>query len=163
MLLPSLNTKDKCYKEHNATIGIVPNQEQLFILSDLNARVGADHDSWPTCLGHHRIGRMNDNGQHLIGFYSFSSLCITNMYFKRNPQHRITWRHLRSKHWHQLDLIITRHTKLNSVWLNHSYLSTDCDTNHSLVCCKVKLLLKRMYHSKKERKPCIYANKTHHS
>ena len=43
--------KDKFYDDLAATIKKVPEREALFILGDFNARVGADHNSWPTCLG----------------------------------------------------------------------------------------------------------------
>ena len=39
----------------------VKNSEHLFLLGDFNARVGDDHDSWPTCLGHYGTGKINEN------------------------------------------------------------------------------------------------------
>jgi hypothetical protein len=44
-----------------------------------------------------------------------------------------------SKHWHQLDLVITRRTMLNHVLRTHSYHSADYDTDHSLVVFMVRL------------------------
>ena len=64
----------------------VPLQDPLFIFGDFNARVGADHSSWPTCLGHFRIGNMNENGQHLLEFCCYHSLSITNTFFMTKPR-----------------------------------------------------------------------------
>ncbi|KAI8490994.1 hypothetical protein Bbelb_314130 [Branchiostoma belcheri] len=49
-------------------------EESLFLLGDLNVRVGADHDAWTTCLGHHGTGRMNDNEQRLLELCSYHSV-----------------------------------------------------------------------------------------
>lgn len=55
--------KDVFYDQLTATISNIPNKEQLILLGDFNARVGADKGSWPSCLGKFGIGKMNDNGQ----------------------------------------------------------------------------------------------------
>lgn len=39
----------------------IPSSEQL-ILGDLSGRVGADCDSWPSCLVQYDVDRMNENG-----------------------------------------------------------------------------------------------------
>ena len=59
--------------------------------------------------------------------------------------------HPRSKHWHQLDLILVRKQHLNNVLLTSSYLSADCDSDHSLVGCKMRISLRRHHKSKKPR------------
>ena len=93
---------------------------------------------------------MNENGQCLLELCCHHSLSITNTFFMTKPQHKVSWRHPRSKHWHQLDLVLTRCTNLGNVKLTRSYQSADCDTDHSLVCCKVNFKAKRMHHAKKE-------------
>ena len=138
-LSSTTEVKDKFYDELAATIKKVPEREPLFILGDFNARVGADNNSWPTCLGRFGIGKMNENGQRLLEFCCYYGLCVTNTFFNTKLQHRVSWRHPRSKHWHQLDLILTRRSSLPSTTITCSYQSADCDTDYSLVCCRVKL------------------------
>ena len=72
----------------------------------------------------------------------------------------MTWRHPRSKHWHQLDLIITRRSAMKGVQLTRTFHSADCDTDHSLVCCKFKLQPKKIHHSRQVGKPHIDVSKT---
>ena len=79
----------------------------------------------------------------LLELCAFHNLCITNSFFKTKPQHKVSWRHPCSKHWHQLDLILVRHATIKNVLHTCSYHSADCDTDHSLVCCKIRLQPKK--------------------
>lgn len=51
----SQNIKDEFYDQLSKKIQTVLNEEQLLIIGDLNARVGADHDEWPSCLERHGV------------------------------------------------------------------------------------------------------------
>ena len=121
--------------------------------------MGADITSWPSCLGHFGVGKMNDNGQRLLELCSFHELCVTNSFFRTKPQHKFSWQHPRSKHWHQLDLILVRRAAIKNVLLTRSYHSADCDTDHSLVCCKIRLTPKRFHRVKKQGNPRIDVSK----
>ena len=123
---------------------------KLYILGDFNARVVAEHEAWPTCLGHHGMGKMNENGQRLLELCCHHGLSITITFFENKPCHKVSWRHPRSGHWHQLDLVITRRDALNNVLNTRSYHSADCDTDHSLICARVRMQPKRFFHSKQK-------------
>ncbi|XP_076033018.1 uncharacterized protein LOC143020479 [Oratosquilla oratoria] len=97
--------------------------------------------------------QINDNGQRLLEFCSYNSLCVTNSFFQTKPQHRVSWCHPRSKHWHQLDLILIRRSNIKLVQITRTYHSADCDTDHSLVCCKIRLQPKKLHKSKQKGKP----------
>ena len=153
------DTKDEFYDQLSATISNISNKEQLIVLGDFNARVGADQRSWPSCLGKFGIGKMNDNGQRLLELCAYHNLYIANSFFKTKPQHKVSWRHPRSKHWHQLDLILVRRTAIKNVLHTRSYHSADCDTDHSLVCCKVRLHPTRFHRGKKQGNPRIDVTK----
>ena len=127
---------------------MVPSSEHILLLSDFNVRVGADQESWPSVLGHHGIGKMNDNSQRLLELCCYHNLRVTNTFFKNKACHKVSWRHPMSKHWHQLDLVITRRDSLNNVCNTRSYHRADCNTDHSLIASRVKLTPKKIYHSK---------------
>jgi hypothetical protein len=67
----------------------IPNKENLFLLGDFNARVGADHPFWPRCIGHFGFGKLNENGQRLLERCSFYDLANTNTFYSTKPHHRV--------------------------------------------------------------------------
>ncbi|XP_068697005.1 craniofacial development protein 2-like [Montipora foliosa] len=144
--------KDQFYESLDTVIGMVPSSDHILLLGDFNARVGADRESWPSVLGHHGIGKMNDNDQTLLELCCYHNLCETNTFFQNKAYHKVSWRHPRSKHWHQPDLVITRCASLNNVCNTRSYHSADCNIDHSLV-----------YYSKKKGQPRINTSKTAYS
>ena len=102
---------------------------------------------------------MNENGQRLLELCTFHDLCITNSFFHTKPQHKVSWRHPRSKHWHQLDLILVRRSAIKNVLHTRSYHSADCDTDHSLVCCNIRMQPKKFHQSKTKGIPRIDVSK----
>lgn len=103
---------------------------------------------------------MNEKGQRLLELCCHHSLCVSNTFFNTKPQHRVSWRHPRSKHWHQLDLILTRCSSLSSIKITRSYQGTDRGTDHFFVCSRVKLRTKKLYGTKKVGRPRIDTSKT---
>ena len=93
------DTEDMFYENLASIIRNITSKEQVVVLSDFNARVGAGHDSWPSCLGQFGVGKMNENGQRLLELCTFHDLCITNSFFRTKSRHKVSWRHPRSKHW----------------------------------------------------------------
>ena len=159
--LPSPSeTKDDFYNKLDLLTKEIPANDQIVLLGDFNARVGADHEAWTDCLGKHGIGKMNENGQRLLEFSVFHGLCITNTYFDLKQHLKTSWRHPRSKLWHQLDLILVKKSKLNTVRVTRAFHSADCDSDHSLVCSLVKIVPKKHHRSKPPGKPCIDGNRT---
>jgi len=55
--------------------------EHLILPGNFKARVGADHNSWPSCLGSFGVGKINENGQRLLELCYYHGLCMTNSYF----------------------------------------------------------------------------------
>ena len=152
-LMASSDTKDEFYENLCATLLKVPSSDQVVLLGDFNARVGCDYEAWPICLGRFNVGKVNENGQRLLELCTRFSLCVANSFFDTKPQHKVSWRHPRSKHWHQLDLVLVRRSNLNTVKVVRSYHSADCDTDHLLVCCRMKLSPKKFFLSKAKGKP----------
>ena len=151
------DAKDEFYDQLNQIVTEIPCSNRIFLLGDFNARVGADHNAWPSCIGHFGVGKVNDNGQRLLELCSLHGLCITNTYFANKLHRRVSWRHPRSKRWHQLDLIVTRRSSLNSIRNSRTFHSADCNTDHSLVCCIAKLKPKMLHRARSKAVPKINA------
>ena len=154
-LCASSEDKDKFYDALSAVVSEMDAKKPLYILGDFNARVGNDHQSWPRSLGHHGIGKMNENGQRLLEFCTGNDLAITNTFFALKNHRKVSWRHPRSGHWHQIDFVITRRKDLNSVKITRAYHSADCDTDHTLIASKVKITPKRLHMSRPAPNPKI--------
>ena len=152
--------KDQFYQALEEAISKIPRTDVLYLLGDFNARVGADREAWPSCIGAYGRGKMNDNGQRLLELCCFHGLCVTNTFFPCKEIHQVSWRHPRSRHWHQLDLVLTRRRDLASVLLTRTYHSADCDTDHSLVASKVRVTPRRIHHAKKKARPRINTCRT---
>jgi len=65
-LTSTAEAKDEFYVNISNVIKKIPPKEHVIILGDFNARVGADHDSWPSCLECFGVGKINENGQCLL-------------------------------------------------------------------------------------------------
>ena len=154
-LTSSTEAKDQFYEDLEETVSQIPRSESVYLLGDFNARTGSDWQAWPACLGHFGVGKLNENGQRLLELCCNRGLCITNTYFKCKELHKVSWRHPRSRHWHQLDLVITRRADLSSVLHTRSYHSADCDTDHSLVGSKIRLKPCKIHHAKTKGRPRI--------
>ena len=152
--------KDKLYNNLSSIISEVPEQDPIFILGDLNTRVGAIKypglPVWDSLASESYKWKRSASSWVLL----HNNLCITNTFFNTKPQHKVSWRHPRSKHWHQLDLVLTRCKDLGSVKITRNYQSADCDTDHSLVCSKVMLQPSRVHRSKKAGQPRIDMTRT---
>ena len=44
------DVKDQFYNALDHTIGMLMPSEHIYLLGDFNARVGAEHNTWPTCI-----------------------------------------------------------------------------------------------------------------
>lgn len=138
-LMARHEVKDIFYEELHTLVSSFPNREQMYVLGDFNARTGTDYDSWPGCIGRYGVGRMNENGQRLLEFCAVEGLAVTNTFFDGNHRRRVSWRHPRSGHWHQLDFVLTRRVNLNGCRITRAYHSADCNTDHALVLSKIRL------------------------
>ncbi|XP_045449679.1 uncharacterized protein LOC123658286 [Melitaea cinxia] len=147
-LMATDEAKSQFYDQLESVIQKVKPRDRLYILGDLNARVGQNHSAWPECIGTHGIGKINENGQRLLEFSSRHSLCVTNTYFKGKPSSKVSWRHPRSGHWHQLDLILTRKSDLGETLHTRTFHSAECETDHSLVVACIAVVKKKIHSSR---------------
>ena len=127
--------------------------DKLIILGDFNARVGADNTSWNEALGKFGIGKMNSNGEKLLAFCTENNLIITNTMFKAPDCKKTTWMHPRSKHWHQIDFIVTRQRDKTDVLSTTVMRGANCSTDHQMLRAKFSLGLRKVYSKQGSKKP----------
>jgi hypothetical protein len=102
-----------------------------------------------------RHSKMNENGHILLELWCHRDLCMTNTYFECKDRHKVSWRHPRPDHWHQLDFIITTRTDMYNTLHMISFHSSNSNTYHTLVYNKVRLTPTKIHHSKIKCIPCI--------
>ncbi|CAH0724329.1 unnamed protein product, partial [Brenthis ino] len=144
-LSSALEAQDHFYTQLSETVRGVRSGDRFLILGDFNARVGQDNTAGPECIGGHGVGRLNANGQRLLEFCSQNQLCITNTYFKGKFMRKVSWMHPRSKHWHQLDVVLYRKKNLQDILHTRTFHSADCESDHSLVMSCVRLNPKKIH------------------
>ncbi len=135
--------KNEFYSQLSQVLRATHPSDQLFLLGDLNARVGRDSSTWKKIIGPFGIGTDNDNGQRLLSLCAAFELSITNTWF--NPGHSpiATWTHPRSKHGHLRDYIIVRQRDLKNVLVTKVLRGAECHTDHLLVRMKLRVVLER--------------------
>ncbi|CAG9128775.1 unnamed protein product [Plutella xylostella] len=153
---PTLASKsdviDSFYDELRLLMESIRSSDKIIVLGDFNARIGSNSTDWSDCIGAHGIGNMNDNGQRLLEFCTSHGLCATNTFFQNKVAHKVSWRHPRSGHWHQIDFVLYRRRDLRDIHNTRTYHSAICDTDHSLVLSKMKLLPQKIYSERPRRK-----------
>lgn len=160
-LTSDLDVKESFYNQLSAIVQKTPSTERLMILGDFNARVGANSSAWPDILGNHGYGNMNDNGQRLLELCSTHKLCVPSSFFQGSSSSKVTWRHPRSKRWHQLDHVLVKREHLKEVTHCRSLHSADCDTDHALLRCKLRMVPSKFHYARPKPTPHLDVSTTH--
>ena len=135
--------KNQFYAQLSSTITSVPASDRLFLMGDFNARVGRENNVWPNVLGAHGIGKVNSNGERLLGLCASHALSITNTLFRLEERDIATWTHPRSGHQHLIDYIIVRQRDSKEVRITRVMRGAECSTDHKLVRTKVRIQIRK--------------------
>jgi len=120
------------------------------ILGDFNVRVGANSSAWPDITG------TLQHPQTLCPLFILSSFS------------KFTWGHPRSESWHQLDHVLVKREHLKEVTHCRSLHSADCDTDHCLLRCKLRMVPSKFHYARPKPTPRLdisatYAPASHHA
>ena len=133
--------KEMFYAQLDTILTAIPESENIFLLGDVNARLGRlSADVWTGVIGRHGVGNVNENGILLLSKCAEHRLLITNTTFRLKDKHKTSWMHPRSKHWHLLDYVIIRQRDQADVLSTRAMTgSTACSTDHRLIRAKVAI------------------------
>ena len=101
--------KDTFFNQLQDAITQIPDAEEVIILGDFNARVGAGSirsDVSHAVRGPHGIGQIYDAGLELLCFLARNELSICNTWFAKKRIHVQSWQHPCSQVWHCIGYVI---------------------------------------------------------
>ena len=129
------------YDVLSKTLKTLPLTDNVIIAGDLNFCVGSNShiEEWQSVLGDYAKNQTNKNGQMLMDFCVTHNFHIVNSFCSRGNIG--SWRHTRSKVWHQLDHILYRGNLHNKIQFCFVDKTADSATDHRLL--KMKLFLNK--------------------
>ena len=139
----SVEMKDQFFDDLQAVISSTPPDDLLLVMGNFNARVGCGGDTDPSWLGVRGmfgVGRLNENGEHLLGFCALNGLYVMNTMFAKRRIHQYTWQHPGTKIWHCIDYVLMRHSQRCYCTDAMVFRSAECWTDHRLVCATLRFL-----------------------
>lgn len=145
--------KDYFYEQLCTVILKLQHKDKLVLMGNFNARVGADHQTWPGVLDPHGVGQMNSNGLHLLSLCREFDLAITNTFHQQTSNRKTTWMHPRSKNWHMIDYVITKQRDVKDFNITRSFHSTCYLSDYALLCSKASFSITQKKHITKSLIP----------
>ena len=72
--------KETFWLDLDETVEKIPRNERIVVEADLNGHVGEGNNGDEECMGRHRLGKRNNEGQAVVDFAKRRELVITNTY-----------------------------------------------------------------------------------
>ncbi|KAJ1518927.1 hypothetical protein ONE63_011462 [Megalurothrips usitatus] len=149
--------KDAFYEDMDAEVSKAPPQDMLFVMGDLNAKVGKTPKD--ICGNHsmHDDTELTDNGARAINLAEQRGLVFQSTRFQRSHQKTLTWRSADQVTVSQIDHIMTTRRHRNSVRRVTTAPEADCRSDHALVKAEVVVKLSTRFKRKpKEARAPMY-------
>jgi exonuclease III len=137
--------KDKFYDDLNNLIQSVSSKHLTIVMGDFNAKVGNEHQDWPSCLGKFGLESCNANGERLLQFCTVPNLSITNIMFRHKFNKKWTWSSEDGRYKNMIDYILINRKFKSSVCNTCTLNSASLDTDHKLIGSVIRLKLKKCY------------------
>ena len=139
---------EEFYLELQNCINKAGKNDYVLIMGDLNARIGKE--TIPNLIGPHGEDKVNSNGKCLRDFCSYNNLRITNSYFKHKLIHKYTWEGRGKKSI--IDYVIGNEKIWPYILDTRVYRGAEADTDHYLLCSKIRLPKKYIRKQKVNKK-----------
>lgn len=145
------------YRDIESSIATIPSRELLVILGDFNAKVGETRmdEGLRNIVGMYGLGQRNIRGERLLQFAADNNLTIMNTVFQQHRRRLYTWTSPDGKHRNQIDYILIRSRWRSSIMNAHTLPGADCQSDHQLLVCYLKLKLRNSIPRKINNKQAI--------
>ena len=122
-------------------VNIIPKDDIMCVLGDINAIVGNDESYCPKALSRHGMGVRNENRTMLIDFAMANDLVIGCSHFPLRDVHKYSWTSHAVRN-HIDHCLINRKFRSNIQYVRE-YRGSDVGSDHNLLVTKFSLKLKR--------------------
>ena len=138
---PTSNTEEteveQCYEDLQDLLELTPKKDVLFIIEDLNAKVGSQET--PGVTGKFGLGIRNEAGQRLNEFCQENALIIANTLFQQHKRRLYPWTSPDGQHQNQTDYILCSQRWRSSIRPAKRRLGAACGSDHELLIAKFRL------------------------
>ena len=131
--------KDAFYTLLEEQFDRAPRHDVKIVLGDLNAKVGREAVFRPHIGLHGLHATCNDNGLRLVSFASSKNLVIASTVFPHRDIHKGTWRSPDGQTVNQIDHVLIDRRHASAVQDVRAWRGADCDSDHSLVTCRLAM------------------------
>ena len=136
--------KDAFYEQLQSVIENTPRHDLVFVIGDMNAKVGRGLDGEEGIIGLHGIDcDRNDNGERFTSFCAINNLAVVTTMFKHKDIHLQTWMSPNRQHCNQIDHVAVNGKYKRSVMDARVFRGADVGSDHNLVVIRAKLKLHR--------------------
>ena len=125
------------YAKLQTAIDQTPTRDIIFVMGDLNAKVGSGEDL--PVVGKWGLGERNDAGDRLIQCCVENRLSIMNTWFEQPKRRLYTWTAPNAMHRNQIDYILCQRRWKSSILSAKTYPGADCGSDHQLLVTKIKV------------------------
>jgi endonuclease/exonuclease/phosphatase family metal-dependent hydrolase len=126
----------------------IPNYDMKVILGDFNAKIGKENYWYPACRRYSLHDKTNDNGKKIADFALGRDLAVTGTWFQHKDIHKVTWRSPDNQTCNQVEHILVDRRHCTNVFDVRSLRGADIESDHYLICAKLKIKIKRSEISK---------------
>ncbi|XP_068240928.1 uncharacterized protein [Palaemon carinicauda] len=135
--------KNEWYDLAQSEIDQIPRHDVLFILGDINAKIGKEVNAFQGSIRLHSLHQeSNDNGIRLATFALQNSMVIGGTIFPHKDSHKGTWISPDGNTINQIDHIMIKKKFRSALFDTRAFRGADCDSDHMLVVRKLRIKLK---------------------
>ena len=146
------------YEDLEKAIEQCISNEVLFVMGDLNAKVGSTRRG--NIVETHSLDETNERGERWIKWCTANDQVIPKHLVQRTTKRKYTWRSPDDRTRNQIDYITISSRFRNAVKHTKTYLGVDCGSGHIPVVCFIQIKLRKLRKPKATKKLDLTVLKT---
>lgn len=152
---------ESLYQLISEALGMTKKHEITIIMGDFNAKVGSENTL--NITGKFGLGNRNNRGERLVQFCQEEKFVIMNTWFCLPNRRLYTWKAPSDREdniiRNQIDYVLINERFKNCIKSVKTYPGADIHSDHTLLCSKIKIKLKKI--NKTQKTPTIALDSLH--